>query len=109
MPIALNRNVGGVARRVGEGLNCSMESTTTLKLCLEEADVNVILSWQCRQPWCVFRDFAMPVIEYNPNDLSPPFLAEHPVAKLRRGDFNKVPIIAGFSENEGLGYVLPCM
>lgn len=109
MPFALNRDVGSIARRVGEGLNCSMKSTSTLKLCLERAKVDDILDWQCRQPWCIFRDFAMPVIEHNPSDLSPPFIVEHPVPKLRRGDFNKVPIIVGFSENEGLSYVLSCM
>ncbi|XP_035719927.1 acetylcholinesterase-like isoform X3 [Vespa mandarinia] len=85
---------------IAEKFGCYRYPTTKLMECLRRVDVLVLVSLSS-----VIETWG-PIIDAETNNGTEPFLPEHPRDILTGGNFNAVPLIAGYTKNEqSLAYI----
>ncbi|XP_047353460.1 cholinesterase-like [Vespa velutina] len=85
---------------IAEKFGCYRHPTTKLMECLRRVDVLVLVSLSS-----VIETWG-PIVDAETNNGTEPFLPEHPRDILAGGNFNAVPLIAGYTKNEqSLAYI----
>ncbi|CAL8073937.1 unnamed protein product [Orchesella dallaii] len=100
-PWAHTRSPGNQAMGFGKSLGCPTDNTTVLVECLRNMDGKTIVKQHAAilSPVHTQDDFFPGSVEaVIRNDT---FLAENPFMMLKRGDFNRVPVIFGMNSGEG--------
>ncbi|KAK2583044.1 hypothetical protein KPH14_009082 [Odynerus spinipes] len=79
---------------IAEKFGCYRHPTTALMECLRRVDVSILVRESSNiETWG-------PIVDAETNNSSEPFLPEHPRDILADGNFNAVPLIAGYTKNE---------
>ncbi|XP_043496205.1 acetylcholinesterase-like [Polistes fuscatus] len=85
---------------IAEKFGCYRHPTIKLMECLRRVDVTILVEQASDiETWG-------PIVDAEINNSSEPFLPEHPKYILAGGNFNAVPLIAGYTKNEqALAYI----
>lgn len=83
-----------VIEQVAERFACLLKPTSQLMLCLRRIDAKILLQHTSHiETWG-------PIVDADTNNSSEPFLPLHPRDILDSGNFNAVPLMAGYTSNE---------
>ncbi|CAK9800660.1 Carboxylesterase 5A [Anthophora quadrimaculata] len=85
---------------IAEMFGCYRHPTAALMECLRRVDVNILISESSKiETWG-------PIVDYEINNFTEPFLPMHPRDALESGTLNSVPLLVGYTNNEqALAYI----
>ncbi|XP_012252434.2 carboxylesterase 5A [Athalia rosae] len=85
---------------IADRFGCYRRPTSALMECLRRVNSTVLVRESADiETWG-------PIVDYETNNSSDPFLPEHPKDILESGNFNAVPLLAGYTNNEqALAYI----
>ncbi|XP_046622830.1 carboxylesterase 5A-like [Neodiprion virginianus] len=89
-----------VVDQIAEKFGCNRHPTTDLIKCLRNVRAEILVQESSHiETWG-------PIVDYETNNTTEPFLPEDPLVTLEMGNFNAVPLLVGYSNNEqALAYI----
>lgn len=102
---AVEEHPRSYASQLASSLNCNDESSQTIVKCLRhKSSVDLISAQQAKLEYGFFPLRTAPVVDRGFR--TEPFLPDFPEILLESGNFTKVPLISGVTENEGLLFLM---